>query len=408
MLKKIKANPKAMMFSSFHTMHALSISIVIPFFSIILLEAGWEIAQITYFFAIFTLAMFIFSPIIGKLSDIVGRKKIIQFGLFMQIIFFLIYYFSTNIYLIYLARFLDGMAFAAVSVVMFSAFEDLISEERGFWTGIFLSVGTIGSFVGPIEAGFVADSFFAKSLLIISAVFAFISFLFLLYLPEMKIQKVQTFKKSDLNPLVQIKTFFSHRKLKGMAFIGMLANGKGEIYNIFFPIFVLTVLNLPKNYLGFLLAIPVLMHVLQFWFGKIADTVSEEFGTLLGITISAGAIFFLPYVKFLPVLVLLLVIYGIGGAIFNVNAWALMSRIGEEEKMEGEVVGTYYSLAKLGVFISTLASAYIINIIGITRTLQVFSIAILLCAVLTYFYFQPIFHHERKENQLLKAVQTKD
>jgi uncharacterized protein YqgC (DUF456 family) len=85
-----------------------------------------------------------------------------------------------------------------------------------------------------------------------------------------------------------------------------------------------------------------------------------------------------------------------------------MSRIGEEEKMEGEVVGTYYSLAKLGVFFSTLISAYIINLIGITRTLQAFSITILMGGVVTYFYFQPIFHHERKESYFKKVIEIKN
>ena len=91
----------------------------------------------------------------------------------------------------------------------------------------------------------------------------------------------------------------------------------------------------------------------------------------------------------------LLIFYGIGGGIWNVNAWSLMGRIAKKKNMEGEVVGTYVSLAKLGMLITTLFSAFIIDSIGISRTLQLFAISIIVGNVITYFFFKPIFHHTR-------------
>lgn len=392
----IRENPRALVFSSFHLVQSFAIFITVPFLSLILLENGWSTSQITYFFAIFSFAMFLFSPIVGRLSDELGRKNVILFGLVLQVIFFTVYFtFPDKQSLILMSRFLDGLGFACVSVVVLSAFEDLIDQKRGFWTGLFLSIGTIGSFLAPIVAGYIASWYLNKTLLLISIGFLLLSILFLLFIPETKITKKRKVKFNDFDPLSEIFTFLSIRKLQGMAFIGMLMNAKAQIFSIFFPIYVVTVMDLPVYYLGYFLAIPAFLEIFQFYFGKISDAVSSEFGVLFGVLIVSSSMIFLPYVSTVPALVVLLLIYGIGSGIWNVNAWSLMSRIAKEKDIQGEVVGSYFSLAKLATFFSALISAYLVSQFGIAQTIQLFAIIIFMANFGAYLFLKPIFHHER-------------
>lgn len=398
MFKYLKENPKALAFSAFQTSRVFATQIVVPFLSIILLEANWNNKEITYFFSAFVLAGFLFSPVIGKISDFIGRKKIILIGLIFQVIFMLTYFFVNSKTLIYFARFLDGIAFACIGIVTLSAFEDIIKEKRGFWTGLFLSIGTIGALTGPLLAGYIAENYFTKILLLLSIIFLFVSIIILILIPEKHKKNKHKIKLKDFNPLTEIKKFISHKELKGMAILGIIMNAKGQIYAIFFPILVITTLELPKSYLGFLITIPVFFHIFQFYYGRIADAISARFGTILGVSIVASSIFFLPYVKNLTSLIILLTLYGIGGGIWNVNAWTLMGNIAKKHNIEGEIVGTYMSIAKIGVFFATLGSAYIIDIIGISRTLQIFAIFVLIATCISYFYFQPIFHTSKKNH----------
>lgn len=400
-----KENKLILQFSSFHLISAFAFTMFIPFMSLILLEKGLTTSQITYFFAIFTFSGFFFSPIIGKISDSIGKKNIMLAGLSFEMISMPSYFFINNIYILYFIRFFDAIAYSAVFFVMLSAFEDLIEEKRGFWTGLFLSIGTIGSLIGPIIAGFIADWNSNKILLLVSSGLMIFSFLFLLTIPEnKKKENKKKFSKSDFNPLTEIKHFLKFRELIGMGILGILMNSKGQIYAIFFPILVIETLKLPYSYLGFLISIPIFFHIFQVYFGKIGDNISSEFGVILGVLLAASSIFFLPYINNLFELIILLSIYGIGSSIWNVNAWVLMGNIAKKYDIEGEIVGTYVSISKIGMFFTTLVSAYLVEKFGIGNTLQMFAIMVLIGVVIVYFFFKPIFHHESHKSIFHKVI----
>ncbi len=394
-----------LLFSSFDFSHRLAMQIIVPFFSIILLYAGWSAETIGYFFAAFTLGFFLFSPVIGKLSDIIGRKKLILTGLIGQIIFLLLYFnFTQNVPLIVGVRFFDGVITACVMVVTLGAFEDSIKEKRGFWTGLFLSIGTIATMIGPIIAGIISEKYSTDLLFTISMIIIITSIFILIVLPEKKRIKKETIVLKDFNPLSEIQHFFTKKKLRGMGLIGMIANARGQTYLIFFPLLIVEVMGYSERVLGFLLAIPVSIHIFQFYFGRVADKISAEFGILGGVFTFSFVFLFLPYVSSIFWIVLILFVAGIGGAYFNVNAWSLMGRIAKEENIEGEIIGTYYSIANLGMFISALIGAGLVSMIGIAHTLQIYSILLILSICVSYFYFEPIFHHERKKSIFHKIV----
>lgn len=394
----IRENPKALVFSSFHLVQTFAIYLVLPFLSLILLENNWNANEITIFFALFTLAGLFVSPIVGTISDYVGRKKVIMFGLIFEMILFTTYFFVIdNKPLVYILRFINGATFVCISAVIIGAFEDMIKEKRGFWTGLFLSVGTIGSIIAPVIAGYIADMYINKILYLISVFFLIISFFFIIYIPETK-KKIRKLELSKLNPFSEVKEFFKYKRLRVMAVLGFLMNAKHSIYLIFFPIYVVNTLGFSETTLGLLIAIPAFIHSFQFLFGKISDAISAEFGVLIGVFLSANAFIFLPFVDTLIGLCFILFIFGIGTSIWNVNAWSLMSRIAEKRDIEGEVIGTYFSISKLGVFLITLLSAYLTLNLGIAGTLQSIAIVIIVFNIGAYFFFKPIFNHTKNKS----------
>jgi MFS family permease len=401
MINRFKGNPVMAFFTSFRLMYQFSIGVVVPFWSIILLQAGWETVEITYFFAISAFVVFLFGGIVGKLADVVGKKKMILVGLLIQAFFFIFYYFFVqNSTVILIARVFEIFAFMLIGMVGLSALEEYLEDnERGFWTGIFLGIGAIGMIIGPVIAGYIAEVNLPKVLLIVSAVITLLCILFLHKIPVKNNKLEHKFSYSDLNPLSEVKRFLHFKKLRGMALLGILMNSKAQIYAIFFPIFVIETLGLPVYYVGYLYSIPVFFHLFQALFGKYFDKVSTEAGVLIGVSLSSLAMFMFPYINSLWTLCIMLCVYGIGSSIWNVTAWSLMGTIAKKYEMQAEVTGTYMSIAKLGVFITTLFSAGLITMFGIERTLQLGAISVFVGVIICYFVFQPIFHGKlRKSN----------
>lgn len=393
-------------FSSFQMMYQFSVYLVVPFFSVILLSANWSEEQITYFFSIASFTVFLFSPAIGRISDFYSKKTIMTFGLVTQALFFLVYFFlSHNIILMYIARIIEMIGFICIAVVGLSAFEDLIKEKRGFWTGFFMTLGTMGALLGPIIAGFISENYANNLLLLLGAVASVVAVTVLIFLPISTSKKKTSptkFTLKQLNPLSEISHFIENKKMRGMALLGLITNARGQIFTIFFPIYILKTMGFSETYLGFLLTIPILTHLFQSYLGKLADAISPQFGILFGLFLSSSALFFFPYLSTLTHIIIVLIVMGIGNSIWNVSAWSLMGDYAKKYHVEGEIVGTYFSLSKLGAFLATLSVSTILTFFTIGIMIQIFAILLLIACIFAYFLFEPIFHHEKTKNHFVE------
>lgn len=390
-IKTIKKNKQLLQFSSFHMLSSFAFAILLPFYSIILLEKGFTLSQVSLFFVVFSIGVILFSPIMGKLSDRHGRKKIILFGLSLETLFYLSYFFVENQTVLLTLRFFEALAYSSIFFVMVSAFEDMISEKRGFWTGVYMSIGTIGTLLGPIIAGIISSYSSPKILLLGSCLLIISCIIFLSLLPEKKqLKKEKT--KLTLNPISEIYHFLQDKKLRGAGIIMLLMISTIQFFSIYLPIYLIEELQLPTYYLGFLLAIPIAFELIQFYFGKITDSISSEFGIVLGIVLTASPLLFFPYVESLLGIIYILLLHGLGKSIWSINGWNLIGTKGEDLNKEGELVGTYVSLGRIGTIIVILSSTFIIEDIGIDHTIQILGIILLSSLLYVYFLFQPIFH----------------
>ncbi len=120
---------------------------------------------------IYTLALFLFAPSWGRLSDRHGRRVVLLIGLAGFAATTLLFSFTESLWVIYVERFLSGMFAAAVVPVASAAITDLAaSEEARARRLTFLSLAGISGFlVGPMLGVFIAR-FAARALTITEAV----------------------------------------------------------------------------------------------------------------------------------------------------------------------------------------------------------------------------------------------
>ena len=119
---------------------------------------------------------------------------------------------------------------------------------------------------------------------------------------------------------------------------------------------------------------------------------SDKFGSrrciLIGCTIAGVSIITIPFMPTIPTLIALMLFKSLGSSLWNVSAWSFMSTIGENIHKEGEIVGSYAALAKIGAFISFIVSGVVVMTVGYHTYFIIMGLLVLLAvASSTLFLF---------------------
>ncbi len=110
----------------------------------------------SWIFTIYMLTSTITVPIYGKLSDLVGRKPILMFGMTLFLIGSVASGFSTNIQQLILFRAIQGLGAGAVQTTSLTIVGDIFSlKERGRVQGVFAAVWGFSGIAGPLLGGFI-------------------------------------------------------------------------------------------------------------------------------------------------------------------------------------------------------------------------------------------------------------
>ncbi|TMD68056.1 MAG: MFS transporter [Chloroflexi bacterium] len=111
-----------------------------------------------WLFSSYLLASSVTVPVVGKLSDLFGRRPFYIAGLLLFLIGSAASGFSQNMGELIAARALTGIGGGAMMALSVTTIGDIFSpRERGRWMGLIMSVFGLGSILGPLVGGFITD-----------------------------------------------------------------------------------------------------------------------------------------------------------------------------------------------------------------------------------------------------------
>lgn len=85
--------------------------------------------------------------------------RLLKFGAFVTLAYYLGLYFATAIWHVYLIQILSGISFAILTNVAILFFQDLIPGHAGLATSLFSNAGAVGNLFGFLSFGFVVETF---------------------------------------------------------------------------------------------------------------------------------------------------------------------------------------------------------------------------------------------------------
>lgn len=145
-----------LMFNIFITM--AGIGLIIPIMPEYLANFNVAGQVLGFLIAVFSFSQFIFSPLTGELSDKHGRKNLILIGLVIYGVSQLAFGLSTQLWMLYIARFVSGIGAAFIIPPTMAFVADITTkEERGKGMGLIGAAMSFGIMIGPALGGFMAN-----------------------------------------------------------------------------------------------------------------------------------------------------------------------------------------------------------------------------------------------------------
>ncbi|MBO9610875.1 MAG: MFS transporter [Paenibacillaceae bacterium] len=133
------------------------IGLVIPVMPTYMTELGIGGSVVGLLVAAFSLTQFLFSPYAGKLSDSIGRKKIVIAGMLVFALSEWMFGAAHSVVLLFAARFLGGIGAALIMPAVMAYVADVTTnEERAKGMGFVNAAITTGFIIGPGIGGYLA------------------------------------------------------------------------------------------------------------------------------------------------------------------------------------------------------------------------------------------------------------
>src|SRR5271156_696760 len=162
----------------------LGFGIVIPFLPMFAARMGVGAGAVGPILAVYSLMQLLCAPLLGRISDRVGRRPIIMLGLLGSSLSYLIYGFADSFVLLLFSRAVHGACAATVSTAQAYVADTTTESERAQGMGMIGAAFGLGFVLGPALGGVLGRAslrvpvFFASALTLVNLLFAW------RYLPE--------------------------------------------------------------------------------------------------------------------------------------------------------------------------------------------------------------------------------
>lgn len=333
----------------------LALGVIIPVFQPLLLSfSGGSYANASLlsglFATIFAVVQFFASPVLGTLSDRIGRRPVVLLSNLGTSIDYVILALAPNVGWLFVGRALSGATTASITVASAYIADVTPAERRAGAYGMISAAFGIGFVVGPAIGGLLG-AHDPRLPFWVAGAMSLLNFLYgALVLPEsLSREKRNAFSWKRANPLGSVKMLRRHPELSGLAIVNVIGYIAHEALPQLFVLYTMFAFAWTMKTVGISLAAVGVFTILisAFAIQPIVDRFGERKALMFGLL--AGGVGFFLYggnqVLFwiaLPVNMLWM--------IASSSSQAIMTRRVERHE-QGELQGAINMLRSVGMLI---------------------------------------------------------
>lgn len=182
--------------------------------------------------SLYAAMQFIFSPILGTLSDKFGRRPILLLSLAGSAINYVLLTFSQSLVLLMIGRTIAGMSSANMSVASAYLVDISKPEQRAKYFGLMSAMFGAGFIIGPILGGLLSE-YWLRLPFLIAAILTGLNFSLACWaLPESKTVDLSKKSVATLNPFKVFASLRSIPNVLPLIATFFIFSGTGEAYAV--------------------------------------------------------------------------------------------------------------------------------------------------------------------------------
>jgi len=327
----------------------IGFGVVIPILPLLIERIGGNAFLVGVVISIFSLFQFLFSPILGRLSDKYGRRPILIASSAINAVSYFLIFISQAFWVIILGRILAGIGSSNLSVAQAYIADTSQAHERTKRMALVGAAFGLGFIVGPLLGGVVSEHFGIAAAFLIPALLAFANtILITIILPESNMALKQHVK-IELFSIRVTREVLKPKNISFLLFLFFFVNLALALVIGVFPLYSENKFNWTESQngiyfgligLGSLISQTALIRLLLKKFDESQMIIGGlvVFGlSVMLVGISPAAWFLLTVGPFTSV----------GFSLLNVNTQSLISLETKPEE-QGAVMGVAQSFASLG------------------------------------------------------------
>lgn len=343
----------------------MGISLVSPLLPVYAEDLGATGIWIGLTFSAFAITQTLFGPILGRMSDKMGRKPFIVLGLLIYLAAAIGYLTATTFVQVLIFRAISGVGTACIFSVARAYVGDMVPPgHEGRWFGMFQTADIVGYGVGPLVAGSVRAAFGFEAVFVAMAVFmlgmaGFVAFL----LPSDKGSRREGWELRP--PDISFVMAMRDRLVAAVTLNMALASITFGATFSFLGVLMEDRLGTGPAMIGVAFStVSFSAGIGQPIFGRLADRRDRRMLVTVGLVVAAISLFGIWTVPSYWVLVGLLVLMGIGEAIIMVTTSAMQVVAGRRVGM-GTVIGLGTAGQGIGIVFGSVVGGTLVDSLGL-------------------------------------------
>jgi len=342
----------------------LGIGIIIPIMPVFAAELGASGFALGMIIAAFSVTRGLLQPVVGSLSDKLGRKWFLVAGLCIYGVVGLLIPHARSVIDLIIIRGFHGVGSAMIVPIAMAYMSFLAPEgQEGRYMGYLNIAIFCGIGCGPVFGGFFNDHWGMASAFNVMAALSFLSFVLVMYKMPANVPLKANTRRGLLKSMVAM--------VRRRRTAGILAARYGTMIMMvptmaFLPLLMSKWDGVTGLQIGVVIAGRTLVNaLLQVPFGKLADRRSKLVLLLAGTTLMSLAMLIVPQVETVSRMLILYMLLGVGEAITWPVLGAYASEEGRNHFGHGTMMGVFSLAMSAGVFTGAMLAGYTMDHLGI-------------------------------------------